>query len=46
MKVLAFARETVIFLERDGIIGWKFRQVQITVEFPTGVLFLKCQVTE
>ena len=42
-KVLVFARQTVNFLQRDRIIGCKFCQVPLAVEFRTGVLLLNGQ---
>ena len=45
-KVLVFARQTVNFLQRDRIIGGKFCQVPLAVEFRTGVLLLNGQKTK
>lgn len=45
-KVLVFARQTVNFLQRDRIIGCKFCQVPLAVEFRTRVLLLNGQKTK
>ena len=43
---VGIARQTVNFLQRDRIIGCKFCQVPLAVEFRTGVLLLNGQKTK